>query len=438
MRVLYLDPIAFPPAALDDATTLQLRRYLLGSSLLTISGCFFVEAFTLATEQERLELAACADRWVFFDPSGDTVKVSAVPGDSVFVNGTYLRDGEERSLVNGSRITLALTASLEISYDFFESPRAVTSPVESTRSNPETALDTETADVNVQAAEEPPVPDVPTPGTERLQVATPAPIEVATPTLAVPQEHTAPAPTQVVSLAKHPSLPTTSTASAFQNTRFPDPAPLSAPDELPDLFDGGDSNDDNDHDDDQQEAQLAPVADDPPRSHRMPGLFRPVTASEPFLWVPQTFSVPKQRPDAPRHNRKVASRTRSALDLPTSPPRRSKAPRSTSSRGTRSTSAVDGLTSPQRTLTVASRTRFASGLDPPTTPPARTRQHLARRASTPVPQSPPIPFLCTEKRCHTIATVQDAERKWKCNAHGPTPTPTPTPTPFTVLDSVFV
>ena len=59
--------------------------------MLSISGCFFVEAFTLATEQERRELAACANRWIFFDPSGDTVTVSAVPGDSVFVDGQYLR-----------------------------------------------------------------------------------------------------------------------------------------------------------------------------------------------------------------------------------------------------------------------------------------------------------------------------------------------------------
>ncbi|EQC36996.1 hypothetical protein SDRG_05814 [Saprolegnia diclina VS20] len=204
MRILYLDPTNFPPAALDDATTLKLRRYILGSSTLVIGGCFFVEAFKLATEQERLDIAECANRHIIFDPSGDTVKVSAHPGDTVIVDGQYLGDGEKRDLFHCSRITLALTASLEISYDFYESPRAVTSPVESTGSNPNM----------VQAP------------------AKPAPIEVATPTIAVPQERTSPlvpkifatpAPKQAVPMAKDSSLPKTSTTLAFHDSRFPDP-----------------------------------------------------------------------------------------------------------------------------------------------------------------------------------------------------------------------
>ena len=178
-------------------------------------------------------------------------------------------------------------------YDFFESPRTSTSPVASSRTNPNMVLDTHAEDVDVEPKEEPPIYDVPTPETVhslRLQApASPVPIEVATPTIAVPQESpvvpkifVAPAPKQAVPLAKDPSLPKTSTIFAFQNTSFLDPALSSAPDELPDLFDGRYSNDD-DHHDDQQEAQLALVADDPPRSHRMPGLgpSLPVTASQP-------------------------------------------------------------------------------------------------------------------------------------------------------------
>ncbi|KDO19731.1 hypothetical protein SPRG_15061 [Saprolegnia parasitica CBS 223.65] len=272
MRVLYLDPITFPPAALDDATMLQLRRYLLGSSIVPISSCFFVDAFTLTTEQVRRELATCANRWLFLDPSGDSVTVSAVPGESVFVDGNILRDGEKRTLVHGSRITLATTASFEISYDFYETPRAATrSPVDSTRTRPDVVLDTQAGDVDVEPKEEPAISDVPMPLPESLQLQAPttlAPVAIVTPTIAAPQDGTAPAVPKCVAapatkravpLARDVSLLQTSATLAFQNTRLPDPAPW--PDELPDLFNGG-----NDHDHDDQ--QDAPVAENPPRSHR--------------------------------------------------------------------------------------------------------------------------------------------------------------------------
>ncbi|KDO16675.1 hypothetical protein SPRG_17822 [Saprolegnia parasitica CBS 223.65] len=288
MRVLYLDPITFPPAALDDATMLQLRRYLLGSSIVPISSCFFVDAFTLTTEHVRRELATCVNRWVFLDPSGDSVTVSAVPGESVFVDGNILRDGEKRTLVHGSRITLATTASFEISYDFYETPRAATrSPVDSTRARSGMILDTRAGDVDVEPKEEPAISDVPTPMPESLQLLAPttsAQVEVVTPTIAAPQDGAAPAvpkcvaapaTVRAVPLARDSSHLQTSATLAFQNTRLPD----LAPDELPDHFDGG-----NDHDhDDQQDAPARPtdaIGAEPASDRRRTGATTPSTNAE--------------------------------------------------------------------------------------------------------------------------------------------------------------